>query len=289
MVIVRLIGGLGNQMFQYAAGFRLSRVHGVPLKLDISGFQDTPSRDFSLQNFDISGTVASRNELAWLVKWPSRNRLVWQMTRRLGFSPCTMVHERHFHFDDEVLHLSGNVYLSGYWQSEKYFADIAEEVRAQFTLKSPLGDRDLALLAEITSTNSVSLHVRRGDYVSDPVVSKAHGLCSIEYYTAAAELIASKLKSPFFFIFSDDPEWSQQKLRLRWPTTFMPSKGPANAHTDLRLMSSCKHHIIANSSFSWWGAWLNQTPDTIVIAPSRWFNEFKADTRDLLPESWVKL
>lgn len=289
MVIVRLMGGLGNQMFQYAAGLRLAKVRGVPLRLDISGFHGTPSREFSLDKFRISEAIASRVELAWFVKWPMQSRFVTYMLKKVGYSPCAMVSERHFHFDEEVLRLPGNVYLSGYWQSEKYFADIAEDVRAQFILKSSPTDYDQTLLARIDSTNSVSLHVRRGDYVSEPAVSKAHGVCSIEYYNAAVEWVSSKIKSPSFFVFSDDPEWAEQNLRLRWPTTFVPCNGPASAHADLWLMSSCKHHIIANSSFSWWGAWLDRKPDKIIIAPARWFNQFKADTRDLLPESWIKL
>ncbi len=289
MVFVRLIGGLGNQMFQYAAGLRLSIVRGVPLRLDTSGFLTTPLREFSLHQFNISGKVASRRELAWFVRWPSRSSLVWRLAKQVGAASHALVNERHFHFDDEMLRLPATVYLNGYWQSEKYFADVADEVRAQFTLKFKLSDDARKLLAEVDGTNSVSLHVRRGDYVSDSTVNRAHGVCSIEYYTAAAEMIALKLNSPSFFVFSDDPVWSQQHLRLRWPTTFVASDGTGSAHTDMRLMSSCKHHIIANSSFSWWGAWLNRNPEKIVIAPARWFKEFEADTRDLLPDSWIRI
>ena len=142
---------------------------------------------------------------------------------------------------------------------------------------------------EVRGTNSIALHVRRGDYVSNPITNRIHGTCSIAYYNEAVETIARKISGPHFFVFTDDFVWAKENLKFDFPITYATGNGPENSYEDLRLMSLCKHNIVANSSFSWWGAWLNQNPAKIIIAPTHWFDRYAADTRDLLPESWVKL
>ena len=197
--------------------------------------------------------------------------------------------ERHFHFDPEVASLPDGVCLEGYWQSERYFAQVADRVRHDLTLEKPPAGRDAELLAEIAAGNAVSLHVRRGDYVTDPAASATHGVCPLDYYRRAIAFIAERVADPVFFLFSDDPEWTRANLDLGGAATLVDHNGPDRGHEDLRLMSHCDHHIIANSSFSWWGAWLDPRPQKMVVAPRQWFRDASKDTSDLIPESWVQL
>lgn len=184
--------------------------------------------------------------------------------------------------------LPDNVYLEGYWQSERYFEDIKEIVQKEFTLKTPLEGLNLILAEEIRTVDAVSMHVRRGDYVTDENVSTMHGVCDLEYYRKAVDKVVQTLKDPCFFVFSDDPEWVADNLKLRHPARYI-SHNSSLAHEDLRLMSLCRHHIIANSSFSWWGAWLSTCHEKLVIAPNKWFNNFKVDTSDLIPKAWIRI
>lgn len=290
MIVTRLRGGLGNQMFQYAAGLRLACARGTRLLLDTSPLCDpgchTP-RSYALGPFRLSAGRASPEELAAFGR--SRRSLASRLARRLGRRPDAAAVERHFHFDEEVLALPDGVCLRGYWQSERYFADAADRVRRELRLERPPTGRNAELAAEIAACNAVSLHVRRGDYVSDPVANAMHGVCSLDYYRRATELVVGRVPDATFFVFSDDPGWTRDHLQLPGKATVVDHNGPAAGHEDLRLMSLCAHHIIANSSFSWWGAWLDPRPDKIVVAPERWFADGARDTADLCPAAWVKL
>jgi hypothetical protein len=142
------------------------------------------------------------------------------------------------------------------------------------------------MAVRIAGCNAVSLHVRRGDYVSNPDSSRVHGLCGADYHQAAVRRIAEVVPQPHLFVFSDDPQWAAGNLHLDHPATIVTGNDTRRDYEDLHLMSLCKHHIVANSSFSWWGAWLDTNPDKIVIAPERWFAHEQHDTRDLLPPTW---
>ncbi len=205
-----------------------------------------------------------------------------------GLHP-TVVQERYFHFDPEVLEHIGSVYLSGYWQSYRYFDNIASILRREFSVRSRQMGDNLAMAQLIASTQSVSLHVRRGDYVSCSLAMRRHGVCPLEYYDAAIRIMADRMNSPHFFIFSDDIPWVQTHIQLQYPCTYVTHNGVANDYEDLRLMSQCKSHIIANSTFGWWGAWLSQAPEKIVIAPRSWFAGLDYNTGDLIPSSWLRL
>ena len=293
MIVVKLMGGLGNQMFQYAAGRRLSQVSGVPLKLALDWF-DTPSaestpRHYSLHPYNIREDFAT-------CRGPGR--YASSTLRRLaGFVPRLFpfggVHlrEKHYHFDPSILTPRRRVYLDGYWQSEKYFCDIRDIICSEFTVRETAQGRNLALLEQLSPNDftSVALHVRRGDYVADPAASRVHGACSSDYYADAVRLVAAQTTAPHFFIFSDDPEWVRSNLAIDHPCTIVDCNGDDAAHEDLRLMSMCRHHIIANSTFSWWGAWLCRHPEKLVIAPKRWFAGASHDTRDVVPASWVRI
>jgi hypothetical protein len=170
-----------------------------------------------------------------------------------------------------VPELLAPVYLDAYWQSERYFADIAGVVRREFAAKEPSDRENEALAAAIDAVNSVSLHVRRGDYVDDPTTHRYHGICAPDYYQRAVDHISSRAGVSHLFLFSDDQQWTRANLRFAFPTTFVGSNSPDCGYRDTVLMARRRHHIIANSSFSWWGAWLNPSRDKIVVAPQQWF------------------
>lgn len=291
MIIVRIMGGLGNQMFQYAAGRQLAATHNTVLKLDISDFNDYNLHDYGLSSFKINEIFATPAEIQFLKEPESSSfkKKLKKLLRQPSKLGITHIREKQYHFDPEILTIPDSVYLDGYWQSEKYFSNIADIIRTEFTVKLPQADKNLELAQQITSCESVSLHVRRGDYVTDEKTNTIHGTCDLGYYERCIEHLAQKVHHPCFFIFSDDPDWAEKNLKITHPTTFVCHNGPKKNYEDLRLMSQCRHHIIANSSFSWWGAWLGQYQDTIVCAPDRWFNAPSFNTKDLLPNTWTRI
>lgn len=276
MITVKLQGGLGNQLFEYAAGRALAARSNTGLQLDIEWYKISPNRTYDLAAYAISGTVATQEDLRKTKRGP------------FGLKRAYLVKERSYSFDPHVLEAGPDAYLVGYLQSEKYFADIADTIRREFTLKTKAEGLNAELLKEIEAGTSVSLHVRRGDYVTTRNGVANHGAASLEYYQRAVDLIATKVASPHFYVFSDDPAWTQENLKFDYPTTFVTHNGKA-AQEDLRLMSACKHFIIANSTFSWWGAWLGANPEKKIVAPERWFVDPKTDTSDLIPASWIRL
>lgn len=294
MIIACLKGGLGNQMFQYAAARRLAYHHNTELKLDLSLFNScqtgfTP-RSYQLANFNIQATVASSREVAEITgKGISYIESKLKHLRQLtGFSQSSysVFKEHHFHFDQSVFDLPDNTYMDGYWQSERYFKDIADVIRQDFFVVTLPGEKNVKLADYISTVSAVSLHVRRGDYVTNPTASRHHGVCSSEYYRKAVALILQSVDNPHLFVFSDEPDWCASHLRLPAQTHFV-NHNNNNPHDDLRLMRLCRHHIIANSSFSWWGAWLSSSPNKIVICPKKWFNNTRRCTNDLIPEKWL--
>ena len=296
MVIVRLMGGLGNQMFQYAAARRIALAHRVPLKLDISWFAHWPDRAYALHGLDIQETFATPDELRQ-VAGPSAKgigRLAFRLRRRWGIAyGWTWIHERGLSpFDRRVLARPTRVYLDGYWQSEKYFGDVADTIRREFTIDCPMDAMDARardLADQIATTASVSVHIRRGDYVADPRNSRVRSVCTPAYYQACVARVAERVADPHLFLFSDDPAWVAANLRFAYPATLVSELAQHQEHAELRLMSACRHHIIANSSFSWWGAWLDPRPDKLVLAPRRWMNDPRVDDRDVLPPGWIRV
>lgn len=293
MVIVRLIGGLGNQLFQYAAGRAIAQRHNVPLKLDTSRFEGTPQRKYALDNFRISASLATASEVRHLTG-SNGNRARRRLTKFYqGYLPYyrqSVFVERGFQFDPNFFRARREVYLIGYWQSEKYFRDISEVLETEFAVRNELHGLNAVMVERVRAESaSVSVHVRRGDYATDPTIRGVHGTCSLDYYQGAVAKLVSLGIQPRLFVFSDDISWARANLHFDYPITFVDHNNEGAACEDLRLMSLCKHHIIANSSFSWWGAWLSKNPTKTVIAPRRWFNNAGHDTRDLIPSSWIQL
>ena len=285
MIIVQILGGLGNQMFQYAAGRCLAHLNNTQLKLDVTGFTDYKLRNFDLHSLHTDCQFASADEIRDLL--PSHN-----FEKALQYlSPKkkrTYYREKYFHFDDDLLKFGRNVYLKGYFQSEKYFLLIKEIIQNEFRIKDEAIVRVKDSFNVPGSENKVSVHIRRGDMKNDPVIAERHGVMPLSYYQNAIQIIRSKISAPHFYFFSDDINWAKQNFNSP-DATFVSGEISKTHFEDLYLMSQCDHNIIANSSFSWWGAWLNKNVDKIVIAPDKWFNNGPKDTQDLIPEGWLKV
>ena len=282
MITSKLSGGLGNQMFQYAAGRALSKRIDVELTLDLEWFKRRTQknirspRSYALAAFQLSPSVRflqnSSSATRLLSTSKKRNRTV--------FSESTHTYDPRFEA------LTGNTVLDGYWQSERYFKDQADTIRTDFAFRTANSATDSCLERTIRSTNSVSVHIRRGDYVTDPYASDFHGNLSANYYSGAIRAITDLVASPHLFVFSDEIDWCRKHFSSNLPMTFVTNNHQDGAITDLRLMSTCCHHIVANSSFSWWGAWLGQNSEKTVVAPKSWFSTSTHDTSDVVPASW---
>lgn len=303
MIVVRFLGGLGNQMFQYAIGRSLSLKHEEELRLDTSFYTYdhfwTTKREFRLNHFSISGNVFQKNRISssllslfcqtsW--KHPSTVHTMYnRVFRCVPYPTCGLlyVHERIAESHPEFLECS-DVYLDGNWQSEKYFQENAQQVREDFQIITSPSPENQKWIDFISTHNSVCLHVRRGDYVTDPFVGKRHmGTCSLDYYSRAIDYLSDKVDDLVFIVFSDDVPWVREHLHIPYPTYYMDHNDGSTDYEDMRLMSMCDHFITANSSFSWWGAWLGTSEDKIVVCPEKWYaDETKVD---IIPNYWVKM
>jgi len=288
------MGGLGNQMFQYATARRLSQKHNASLRLDITVYnsmeeRDTP-RHFELDQYQISGKVASQEELAMMLPQDFQAAMPFRAKRRLGLDKrLRPLGESAKGLNSIVLKARDNTYLVGWWQNEGYFSDIRDILYDEFKPKKTSAYTN-ALLKQMDGEEAISIHVRRGDYVSNKHANKEHGLAPKDYYESAIKLLGGKVKNPRFYVFSDDLEWCRKNLNLGKDAVFVDGNGADRAYEDIYLMQHCRHNIVANSSFSWWGAWLNDNPDKIVIAPLQWFqNKQTNQETEIVPDSWMRL
>ncbi|AUQ72083.1 alpha-1,2-fucosyltransferase [Phaeobacter inhibens] len=283
MIITRLHGRLGNQMFQYAAGRALADRLGVSLTLDSRGAELrgegvlTRVFDLDLATPDILPPLRQRAPLGYAL---------WRgLGQHLGTGP-KLRREVGLGYNPDFVDWSDNSYLHGYWQSERYFAQSAERIRRDFTFPEYSNQQNAEMAARIGETNAISLHVRRGDYLT----LAAHVLCDQAYYEAALAQVLDGLEGqPTVYVFSDDPQWAKENLPLPCDKVVVDFNGADTDYEDMRLMSLCKHNIIGNSSFSWWAAWLNQTPNRRVAGPAKWFGDPKLNNPDILPPGWLRI
>ena len=298
MIIVQLMGGLGNQMFQYATGLALAKRHGTALKLDLTALldrsfrQNIVSRDYDLLVFNVPEEKASEVEIRKF------RRLADPASRTLAERIGDKLVSRHIfcekdpQFDTEVLKLPDETYLQGFFQDERYFADSAQTIRERFLLTPdeatlPAATRNLA--DEIRSNESICVHVRRADYVNNRATSDFHGICSLGYYTKSLSELRSNGAMGPVFVFSDDVEWCRQHLQETLGCTVVGEEhAGARASTHFWLMTLCQNFVIANSSFSWWAAWLAQG-DARVCRPDPWFDEPRYRSAEVCPKSWIKI
>lgn len=286
MIIVRLTGGLGNQLFQYAFGRALSEKTGQRLYFDAEIFNKKKGiRRYELNKFAREPNCSIPLYIRILISLRHIAKRFLKKVDQIG--PVRFYDESHiFCFDEQVVYKcrAGIDYYDGYWQSPLYFNDIRSLLLKDLKLKLPPSSLSLSLSEVMQKENAVSIHVRRGDYVTS-----SHGLCSIEYYQQAVDLFVKEEKEVSFYIFSDDIPWTKTNLKIdQAPVHYVEHTSDLINYEDLHLMSICKHNIIANSSFSWWGAWLNEHPLKQVIAPKNWgIDGF--DTLDLIPKEWIRL
>lgn len=292
MIIANIIGGLGNQMFQYACARSLSLKTGQDLRLATDQFESYALHNgFELQRvFNIDTQVATKAELRQLLGWqasPALRRLLgrpalrWLADGRWGNEP-------YFQYWPELVKLRAPLYLHGYWQSERYFQEYADQIRADFVFKTEWDAQDKAVLQRMRAQPCASLHVRRGDYTNAKNM-KVYARCDLAYYREAINLLCKRVPGIKLFAFSDDPDWVEEFLDPEFgPIEIVRRNFGSRSANDMRLMALADHHIIANSSFSWWGAWLNPSTNKIVVAPKHWFLN-GIDDRDLIPPSWIRI
>jgi hypothetical protein len=291
VVIIQLRGGLGNQLFQYAAARRLAYERDAILKLDISNFNIDKLREYKLNKFCVIQNIASDLETLQF----RTNKVPFRLVRIIKkilfpyFKSNIYFEKARYKFEEKFLETNNFVYLKGYFQNEMYFQPIEAIIRDEFCLSDTpsLFSQNVAKIIE--TVNSVSLHIRRGDYATDSKIRSDRGLLPLSYYEKAVKYIVEKVAHPHFFVFSDDLSWVKENLHLQQPIYWVDVNNGQKDYEDLWLMSQCQHHIIANSSFSWWGAWLSHYPDKIVIAPKQWVLNTKVDTNDVIPKSWNRI
>lgn len=288
MFVFQFMGGLGNQMFQYAAARALSLHRGIPFKIDFDDPYTFVKRELNLSAFNLNVEQASRME-RWKCK-PKRRyeKRLWML---LGKDPANKLYreKKDYTFDPGFFNCPDGAYVSGFWQTEKYFIDIEDTIRNDFNFRVPPLPSNENWLKQIKSCNAVSVHIRRGDVITVAKTNRLYGTITTGYYRNAMELLAESFPDCEFFFFSDDMPWVKENIKSTRPCYYIEGNDDAYNYEDIRLMSACNHHIIANSSFSWWGAWLNPSKTKKVIGPANWMTTIDIKTTDHIPDSWILL
>ncbi len=285
MVVVKLSGGIGNQMFQYAFARKIAHENNTELKLDLSWYEIFTNRNYGLDEFNIKARNTTEKEVK---KYDCVERNQNNFINILN-KISNVLKKNKYIMNDRYFYINKDIYITGYWQSEKYFSPIESIIRNDFTFRKTPNDKNNKIIDLIDASQAVSIHIRRGDYVSDKKTRSILGLLPIEYYRKCIDIISEVVSNPNFFIFSDDQQWSKDYLNIDFPTIFVENNYKESHCEDLRLISLCKHNIIANSTFSWWGAWLNKNKNKIVLAPKRWFISKKRSSKEILPSRWWKI
>jgi len=282
MLIIKLQGGLGNQLFQYAFGRLISLRRNEPLRLDREelGAKSDTYRSYSLDYFNIKAEIAGEEEIR-RIKYP-----YGIISRAWRIFSSKILRRFHIGYEANLLETKAS-YLSGFFQSYRYLEPIREELLEEISLKDAPSAKFQELSAAIKGGASVSLHIRRGDYVNNEKIRKQHFVCDLKYYEQAIAIIKEKVVNPVFYVFSDDIAWAKENLQIAG-AVFV--SGPEIAdQEEMMLMSLCCHNIIANSSFSFWGAWLNQNQEKIVVAPKVWNRRYGRHFKELLPTEWMRV
>jgi len=300
MIFVRLFGGLGNQMFQYALGRHLAIKNRAELIVDTTHFEHIPrnreyfvKREYDLDVFDMDVEILEPKNANGLPYYSEKNthrikhfvKTYFNLYKYLD-NYQILRESSGFFFDKEILKSGKNAYLIGYWQNEKYFMDIEKQIREDFTIKKTLAESVYSLAMEISGTNSVCLNIRRGDFVNNPT----HGFVGMEYVLKAVDYIRRNVDIQRIYIFSDDIEWCKENLRFEIPYSFVThSYAGSKFSSYLYLMTKCRHFIIPNSTFGWWAAWLSENPEKMIIAPKQWVNIPGLDASGIIPEGWITI
>lgn len=282
--IIEILGGLGNQMFQYALYLKFKKL-GYNAKIDLSNL-----RNYKLHNgyelekiFKVKPEIATVDEIKKYSRY-KKHTLFNKVLNKISLSKKSeFIERRSFTYDDDVFNIKDKIYFKGYWQNERYFQDIKTEIINCYKFPPFNNEQNVNVLNKIKNTNSVSIHIRRGDYLKD---NKRNNICNIKYYKDAIEWVNSNISNPFFYIFSDDIDWCRKFLQLS-NVQYIYWNKTNTSYIDMQLMSNCKCNIIANSSFSWWAAWLNINTDKIVITPQYWITS--VETATFSPKEWINI
>jgi hypothetical protein len=297
MITIKLKGGLGNQMFQYALARHLAIKNNTEVALDLTFINHRlPFVDYTFRNFELD-IFNIKCKKTFLSKYPISLKNIAFILQTISnktkkiFYPNKYIKERQLYvFDEKILNTTDNSYLDGYWQNVKYFKDIEPIIQKEFSdFTSPLSDNGEKTIGEIKKANSVCINFRRVDYINTPATKAFYGVVELDYYREAIKNILIKIDSPHFFIFSDDIEWCQKNFKSDYPTTFITKDKSNSSIEDFRLMCACKNYIIPNSTFAWWAAWLNQSKEKTVIAPKKWIADSKVNADDFVPKEWVRI
>jgi len=297
-VITRLWGGLGNQLFQYAAGYAAASAAGAELLLDPTQCFLDRNRPYALDAFQISGRIWTESErkrierrvrLARPVSLQTRitARVIKQMMKPMLNRNFAYIEDKHQGYQENVFARANEVYLAGTWANEGYFKRHCAELRRELSLRNPPCSKNAELSQRMNGSESICVHVRRGDYIKNPDTAQRFGVCSLEYYQQALGRLSLHLNTPVLYVFSDDVGWCEENLRFDCKVEYVRHNQGKDHHLDLWLMSCCRHFIIANSTFSWWGAWLGEAPDKVVVAPRRWSLD-STTIADPVPSRWLR-
>lgn len=290
MITQKITWWLWNQMFQYAYVKALSLKNKKNFKLDILWFEQYKLHKYCLEFFDIEKRYASKYEIPFYENFYSKNKYLNFFLIKIKWilKQINKSHhiEKQFNFDNDFLDIK-SWYIEWYFQTEKYFKEFEKQIRKDFEFIIWPSGKNKKFIEIINNCNSISLHIRRWDYISNSSANAFHGTCDLGYYKKAIELIKSKIETPVFFIFSDDIDWVKENLKIE-NAYYIDWNNADTNYEDMRLMSLCKHNIIANSSFSWWWAWLNKNKEKIVIAPKKWFQNSKINYSDIVLNNWIK-
>lgn len=302
MLIVRMVGGLGNQLFQYAFARTLSKKLNRKLYIDDSWYYEvhlldnkscpysTTIRNFFLKYYNIQTPIINKVHLNWIKRLEIKSKyshffrfLLDGPMNKLSFEK---INHKNYSFD--VIKKIPRAYLIGYWQNNDIIDNYKQLLSNDLILKNPLSKRNELYLNSINSKNSIAVHFRRGDYISNPKYRELYAPCSKKYYQNGIKLIQNLINNPHFYIFSDDIKWVKNNYDFTTDTTFIDNSGPEYEH--LFLMNQCKHQITANSTFSWWAAWLNTNPHKIIITPLYWYyDKHLNETVTRIPDEWIKI
>lgn len=292
MIYMRLKGGMGNQMFQYATGLAIARQAGTGLTLDLSNLlyrnkgKDFVYRKYDLDVFRVTPTFLTSPEVLTPIM-NLRVKPLSKVVRRFVTRGIPVINEKHFHYDPELVPSAkeGAIY-EGWFQSPRYFTEVEQEVRATFRFRHDIIPESRELLSRIQGTNAICLNVRRTDFLKVDTLNATN----LDYFLRGAAYLAERVSNPYFYVFSDDVAWCRENIKLSHPTEFVGHEHKGFKFGNyLQLMTNCRHFLIPNSSFAWWATWLNTNPDKLVVAPKMWFTDPEIDTRDLVPDRWVCL
>ncbi len=293
MIIAEIVGGLANQMVIYAAGRALAEHKGTDLKLDLGALGRDKLRKYVLHHLQITGEIATPEEI-FRIRKSSKFKLVeklkTKLRKKLKLKVEHIYKEPFCSFDPNFWDLPADVHISGNFISSRYFAPVAPALRHEFRVSSPLSRQTKQYESAMQNKNSICIHIRRGDYAANEHTKRFHGLIGLEHFTRAMAFIEERVAEPVYYVFSDDPEWALQNLTSVHPLFFVSHNNGDHDYEDMYLMSRCRHNIIANSGFGYWGAWLNENPDKIVVAPREWFGDQAFNNAfDMIPPDWARI